>query len=96
MNDELNTVIYTNNEQKNIVMLNGLRMVDRREGLKTDINQLYKKLLPEIKDSNNISFVNNNTSYIFYILNLKVTNLSQIDEFLKSDLDKKKYYLYNR
>ena len=90
MSIELSTVIYSNKEQLKIVAENSMRMLDRRYNIKDRDNLIkeFHKLIDQ--NINTMDVKHNNNIYSLIIINSKITNISQLEEFLKKDTQKHK------
>jgi len=90
MSENLNTVIYTNKEQKQIVLKNSLKMLERRD-IKIDRKKIFDILKDQLNENKALNFKDsNNKSYQYFILFLKISNISQLEEFLNVNVDKYK------
>jgi DNA-directed RNA polymerase subunit H (RpoH/RPB5) len=91
MSESLNTVIYTTKEQKEIVLNNCLKMIERRN-IKLDKDNIFKTLKDELSDNKALNFTDkNNNNYQFIILFLKISNISQLEEVLNVNVNKYKF-----
>lgn len=89
MEKGLTNILYTNSEQKKMVLLNGIKMIDRRDGVK-DMDKLYKSLLVDFNDKKNFLVPSIKQKYVFYIIDLKITNINQINDVISKDIDEYK------
>jgi DNA-directed RNA polymerase subunit H (RpoH/RPB5) len=84
-------------EINNTIFLNLIKMLNRRE-LIDDIDKSYEDIINDINNKNVIEIkLNNNTVYYVYIVNVKITTISQnsaIDEFLSSNTDIHKIIIF--
>jgi len=82
MSLELTTVLYSLKEQNKIVAENSLKMLNRRYKL-PEINELIKNFQNKIEANENIFDVKiNEEIFSLIVVNSKITNISQLEDFL--------------
>jgi len=90
MSLELTTVLYSLKEQNKIVAENSLKMLNRRYKL-PEINELIKNFQNKIEANENIFDVKiNEEIFSLIVVNSKITNISQLEDFLVKDTQKNK------
>ena len=89
METGLTNILYTKTEQKKLVLLNGIKMIDRRDGIK-DMDKLYESLLVDFNDKKNFVVASIKQKYVFYIIDLKITNINQINDVISKDINEYK------
>lgn len=92
----LTNVEYNNKEANQLVLLNVLKMFERRK-LISDIDQTFEEVKETVVPNKIIKVkLDNGTNCMLYIINDKVTSITQnspVDEFLSSNTNLRKFVI---